>query len=635
VGFYRSLDDSGRPELTVVAGVSEPVLPAGNPNRMGVASLHSRGDLISSRLVANGSRGDRIQLEAVHLPDDPVQLVLDELMNRQGSRIDQIRRPVEVATTVGSTTADTVRYMPGEPLAIVAETGDIQRLSVTKETGWSLVDRDVDAPVGILETDRWPRDAPVTLDIESADGDTQLQGVPVAGEFAIESAQASSIDGPVSVELVGPPIVRELEVELRDATDRRVFTTTRWSAPEGQSSLSVPLEQDIAAPITIAVTDPLQAESRVQTTVDLPADGRAIGALETPSSIARGAPLPVDLRVYAGAQVGLKIHSDDATLARVVLNDTDADGAISAHINTHALLADRSSGASPIVGTDGEDTARATRVDVAEPASTLSITGIATEVSRQVRLEPPSPTLRVERAPMRGDAPYTETTTMVAGESLRLRITDPALAGLGRADRSVGDTWLTESVPRAYTPTVQARMDAGLTELTVTPQWSDDGLIAPLDVPAAAETVQISLASESVEVAVHDPTILTADPLRTNLAPQTPVVLHTATGQHPTEVGGDGTIAPPVGGAPTHVTVPDTDISISVPSGADNSSDEPPTTQGDALVDAVRAQLLGGATLPTIPTAMTTAQALRYLLAVGIVIAVVWVGHRLHRQRND
>jgi|GEM_PF-3280512 len=620
--------DSGDPILEVMVGVSEPVRGLGDgPAEDATAQLLSDGTPLEVQLVDDGSTGDRIHLRTDHDPSGSPELVVEGVIDRSGNRLRPVRRPVQIATTIGWASDETVGYVPGEPLAIITGSGELRRITATTETGWPLADSIIDGPGTILQTDRWPTDAPVTLAVETTDGHTELEADPVSPALSITESHAESPRGPIFAVIEGPPAVRPIQVELLAASGRTLHQSTRWSAPGGRTVLSLPIDDPTEGPITLTVADPQQADSRVETVVDLPADGRAIRSITLPDTLTRGALLPVEVRVDDGATVGVMVQATDAPLARLTLTDTDADGVVSAQINTHALQADAPGMSESIVETGDADTIQVERLGVAAAPPSLEVRAIGTQKARRTSLVAPAPTLVVERAPAQADTPFSETTTVVAGERLRLRVEDPGLDGLRRAH---GGAPPDASLPPAYSPRVRVRPGQEVSDLPVRPRWGEESLMMSIEVPLSASTLNISLPSVSRTIQVVEPSILQVDPLVTTLAPQTPVVVHTDTGTHRTAVATDGSIAVPPEDTPQRVSVPDTPIRLSVPS----ATPAPPSSEGGALVETVQARLLGGAALPTMPAAMTASQAVRYLLAVGIILVIVWAGHRLRRQRN-
>jgi hypothetical protein len=256
VGFYDQVTEHHGPALTVIAGVSEPIRGLGEaPPDAALAQLHVDGVPIDAEVLDDGSDGDRIRLRATDPPERSIELVIEGVIDRSGNRASPVRRPVRLAATVGSSSDESVSYIPGEPLAIVADGPKIRRVSVTTDTGWPLAERSISGPVVILQTVRWPDDVPVTLQIETADGRTRLQAVPVALAFSIQEAQVDAPGGPITALIEGPPTVRQLQVDVLDAAGWPLQQTKRWSSPSGRTPLSIPVGAS-DGPITLSVTDP-------------------------------------------------------------------------------------------------------------------------------------------------------------------------------------------------------------------------------------------------------------------------------------------------------------------------------------------------------------------------------------------
>jgi len=554
-------------------------------------------------------------------------------MDRSGNSIAAQADDVQMAVTAGSISDGTLGYIPGEPLALVAEAATLRRITATKASGWLLTDRVTNGSVQLLTTDDWPQDAPVTLQVDTASGTHQLHAEPVSRRFEIASAKVDAPRGPIRITLDGPPTVRRLQLALRDAEGELLDRSAHWSSPDGQTTMRLPIDPDVEGPLTISISDPQSSEPPSQRDVALPADGRAISELVTPESLARGAMLPITLQIDPGAEAGLSVHADDVPLLRVTLSDADGDGTITAHINTHAMITAAADDSGLVVEATGGDTAHTERLGGIDSMHELRISGVGTSREAQTVLFEPDPELILERAPAEDAAPFSEAVTMVTGERLRLRIDSPALEGIRRLHTATVGDQVAAPLPAVYSARVHAHTRAGVTELEVLPSWTDEGVHAVLDMPPSATSINVSLPSVTQAIDVIDPAILQADPVVVNLAPMTSVEVHTATQTHRTQVAVDGSVVVPDVEAPERLSVPGTEIDLEVDTADTPSTDRASIPQLDALMRAVRAQFVGD-TPSTLSMAMPPMQLLRYAVAAMTVVAVIWVGQRLRRQRN-
>jgi hypothetical protein len=620
--------------LTVIAGVSEPIRGLGEtPPEAAMARLHGDGVRLDAELLDDGSTGDRIRLVTTDPPAEATELVVEGVIDPRGNRAIPVRRPVQMAATVGSSSDESVSYIPGDPLAIVAAAGHIRRITATTDTGWPLSEQSVHGPVVVLQTVRWPDDAPVTLELETVDGHTRLQADPVSPDFSMLHGQVSSPGGPITAHIEGPPTVRQLNVEVIDAAGRSVQQTTRWSSPSGRTTLSIPLEP-ADGPVTLSVTDPTREGPPAQTTMEVPADGQAIRDISLPESVTSGALLPIEVLLDAGATAGLQITTDETVLAHLRLTDADGDGTVTARLNTQSLLADSGGEPQMMLTAEGADTAEMTMLGAADQLPAVAIAGIDTTQRAQTRLRPASPRVQIERAPASSGGPFSETRVAIPGEPLRLRVTDPALVGLRHARSGELGAPIAGPLPDAYSPQVELSPDAGSANVSLDPRWSEGGYTAQLEVPSSARALNITLISESESIRVVEPAVLQTDPLVTNLAPQTAVEVHTGTGTHRSQVATDGIIPIDDATTPSRITVPGSPIELSVPTSSPTPTDAPPASEGQAVIEAVKAQLVAAPGMPRLPAGITTTQALRYTGAVIVVLGVVWVGLHLQRQRN-
>ena len=634
IAYYRSDDHGGSPELNVYAAVSEPIRPVENsPDGSPVAQLSNDGDIIGSTIIEDGSAGKALHLRAAHPPNESLQLHVEPIMDRSGNSIAAQKDDVRMAVTAGSTSDETLRYIPGEPLALVADAVALRRITATKATGWLLADRVANGSVQLLATDDWPRDAPVTLQVDTASRTHQIQAEPVSPRFEIGSAQVDGPRGPIRVEIEGPPTVRRLQVSLRDAEGELIDRAAHWSSPDGRTTMRLPIATEAEGPLTVTVTDPQSVEPPSETVVALPADGRAISEIVTPESLERGAMLPITLHIDPGAEAGIKVHADDTPLLRVTLTDEDDDGTISAHLNTHAMITDTADDSGLLVEATGGDVAQTERLQGIDSLQELRITGVDTSREAETVLFEPDPELILERAPAEGAAPFSETDMMVTGERLRLRIDSPALAGLRHLHTATVGDQVMASLPPVHTPRVHAHTRTGVTELEVMPRWSDDGATAVIDIPPSATSINASLPSVTQSIDVTDPAILQVDPVVVNLAPMTTVEVHTATQTHRTQVAADGSVVVSDAAAPERISVPGTEVDLVVATADTPSTDRASVPQPDALMKALQTRLIGN--IPsTLSMATPPMQLLRYAVAALTVVAVIWAGHRLRRQRN-
>jgi hypothetical protein len=370
-------------------------------------------------------------------------------------------------------------------------------------------------------------------------------------------------------------------------------------------------------------------------TVELPVDGHAITGITVPESATAGALLPVEVQLDAGATAGLQIAADETPVARMTVSDADGDGTVTTRVNTHALLANSDDVQQLTPSIRGADTAEMTMVGAADHPTVVEVAGIDTTHSGRTQLQTATPNVHLERAPAGSADSFRETSAVISGERLRLRVTDPALVGLRHARGGELGAPIAEPLPDAYTPHLNLSPDRGAFNLSVNPQWTEGGYTLPLNLPPTATALTVSVMSASETVRVVEPAILQADPLMTNLAPQTTVELHLPTGTHRTQITTDGGV--PVEGtvAPSRITVPGSQIELTVPATTPLPTDTSPASDGEAFMEAVRAQLLATPGLPTLPAGITTMQVVRYLGAVLVVLGVVWVGLRIQRQRND